>query len=261
MPAERVQKILARAGVASRRGAEALVAAGRVTIDGRPATIGELVDPATARIALDGRLVSLMAHPHVYVALHKPIGVISTVRDRHAARTVLEFVPPAIASTAGRLYPVGRLDRDSEGLILLTNDGDWANRVLHPSRAVEREYAVGLRTPLQPDQIRSLVDGVTLEEGLGRLVHLRAATAIEVARLADLLDPSPEPLVWYRATLVQGWKRQLRRMFGAVGAPIERLVRVRVGTVCLDGLRSGELRVLPAGEAAGVSGGRGRPGR
>jgi len=259
MPAERLQKILAGAGIASRRGAEALIAAGRVTVDGRPATVGEQVDPATARIAVDGRPIPLAAHPHLYVVLHKPIGVTSTVRDRHARRTVLDLVPATVTARAGRLYPVGRLDRDSEGLILLTNDGDWANRVLHPSRAVEREYAIGLRGPLRPDQLRALGEGIALEEGIGRIVHLRPATGIEVARLAELLEPRPEPLAWYRATLVQGWKRQLRRMFGAVGAPIERLVRVRVGTLRLDGLRAGESRLLAASEAAAVAGGRGRP--
>lgn len=259
MPAQRLQKILAEAGVASRRGAEALIASGRVTVDGRPATIGEQVDPATARIAVDGRPLAPAAHPHVYLALHKPIGVTSTVRDRYAARTVLELVPAAVTARAGRLYPVGRLDRDSEGLILLTNDGDWANRVLHPSRAVEREYAIGLPAPLRPDQVQALAQGIALDEGVGRILHLRPATGIEVARLVELLEPRPEPLAWYRATLVQGWKRQLRRMFGAVGAPIERLVRVRIGTLRLDGLRAGESRLLTASEASALAGGRGRP--
>lgn len=253
MVAERIQKVLAAAGVASRRGAEALVASGRVTVDGRPARIGEQVDPAVVRIEVDGRPIPTAPHPRLYLAVHKPAGVTSTVRDRHAERTVLELVPAAVAARAGRLYPVGRLDRDSEGLILLTNDGDWAHRVLHPARGVEREYAVGLRAPLRPEQVAALEAGIELEEGLGRVVHLRPASAVEVGRLAELLEPRPGPLAWYRVTLVQGWKRQLRRMFGAVGAPIERLVRVRVGTVRLDGLRSGESRLLPAGLAAAIA--------
>jgi 23S rRNA pseudouridine2605 synthase len=254
VPVERLQKILAEAGVASRRGSEALIAAGRVTVDGRVATIGDQVDPAGSTIALDGRTIELGHRPRVYLALHKPSGVTSTVRDRHAERTVIDLVPRDLGERAGRLYPVGRLDLESEGLILLTNDGDWANRVLHPSHRVEREYAVGLWGPLRADQERALRDGIALDEGLALVTQLRGTTAIETSRMTALLDPRPGPLVWYRATLEQGWKRQLRRMFAAVGTPIERLVRVRVGTIRLDGLRSGECRVIAASEAATVTG-------
>jgi 23S rRNA pseudouridine2605 synthase len=253
MPPERLQKILARAGVASRRESEALIAAGRVTVDGRVATVGEQADAASATIAVDGRPVAPQSHPRTYLALHKPAGVTSTARDRHAARTVLELVPHDVLARAGRLYPVGRLDLDSEGLIFLTNDGEWTDRVLHPSRGVEREYAVGLRRPLGTEERRALDDGIRLDEGLALLEHLRPMTGSETARLADLLVPLPPPLAWYRATLRQGWKRQLRRMFAAAGCPIERLVRVRVGTVRLDGLRTGESRPLSSREAAAVT--------
>ena len=142
MTAERISKVLAAAGVASRRGADALVAAGRVTVDGRAAALGEKVDPATQAIAVDGRPLRTPDARPLYLALHKPAGVTSTVRDRHAERTVVDLVPADLAR-GGRLYPVGRLDQDSEGLILLTNDGDWAEHVLHPRYEVEREYAVG----------------------------------------------------------------------------------------------------------------------
>jgi len=247
MPEERIQKILANAGVASRRASEALVAAGRVTIDGRTATIGERVDPATAAIEVDGLPVGI-GSARAYIAVHKPAGVTSTVRDRHAARTVLDLVPTALVPDAARLYPVGRLDQDSEGLLLLTNDGDWAERVLHPRFGLTREYAVALWQPLTPDQLGELGAGIRLEEGMARMAApLRRASDSETAQLVATLDPPADPgYVWYRAALGQGWKRQLRRMFGAIGAPIQRLVRVRVGGVELGNLRSGRAkRVRP----------------
>ena len=230
MPEERIQKVLAAAGVASRRAAEELVAAGRVRVDGRPATIGQKVDPLMATIEVDGTPVGIGA-ARAYVALHKPAGVTSTTRDRHAETTVLELIPTALAPDGTRLYPVGRLDQDSEGLLLLTNDGDWAERVLHPRFGVEREYAVALERQLTPDQVRTLNAGIRLDEGLARLAQpLRPRPGRRPASSPQTIDPRPDPaLAWYRATLAQGWKRQLRRMFGAVDAPIARLVRVRLG--------------------------------
>ncbi|HEY6057422.1 MAG TPA: pseudouridine synthase [Candidatus Limnocylindrales bacterium] len=262
MPSERLQKVLATAGVASRRGAEALIAAGRVTVDGRPAVLGERIDPGSARVSIDGRAVELAPRQRIHLALHKPAGVTSTVRDRHAARTVLEYVPPDIAAAAGRLYPVGRLDLESEGLILLTNDGEWAEHVLHPRFGVEREYAVALPRPLAGDERSALEAGIDLDEGLARLVHLRPATAVETRRLATLLDPPPGAgVAWYRVTLRHGWRRQLRRMFAGVGVPIARLVRVRIGPVWLGDLRAGALRVLKPAEARSLPGEvRGRQG-
>lgn len=249
MPEERIQKVLAAAGVASRRAAEELVAAGRVRVDGRPATIGQKVDPTMAAIEVDGTPVGIGA-ARAYVALHKPAGVTSTTHDRHAETTVLELIPTALAPDGTRLYPVGRLDQDSEGLLLLTNDGDWAQRVLHPRFGVEREYAVALERALTPDQVRLLNAGVRLDEGLARLAQpLRPATGTESRQLAQTIDPRPDPaLAWYRATLAQGWKRQLRRMFGAVEAPIVRLVRVRLGPVWLGDLRTGQARPLKSPE-------------
>lgn len=244
MPPERLQKILAGAGVASRRESERLIEAGRVTIDGRLAKLGDQVDPAAATIAVDGRRIGAPAAP-TYLLLHKPLDVISTVRDRHADRTVIEAVPVEYRPPGVRLFPVGRLDRDSEGLIILTNDGDWADRVIHPRHGVEREYAIGLRAPLTGDQIAQLERGVRLEEGIALIGGLRSATDTESRRLSGLLEPPTGPaLAWYRATLRQGWKRQLRRMFGAIGAPVARLVRVRIGTVRLNDMRSGEVRPL-----------------
>jgi len=255
MPEERIQKVLATAGVASRRAAEVLVATGRVRVDGRVAVVGQKVDPVVSTIEVDGSPVGVGV-ARAYVALHKPAGVTSTTRDRHAETTVLELIPTALVPDGTRLYPVGRLDQDSEGLLLLTNDGEWAERVLHPRFGVEREYAVALATPLTADQARLISAGIRLEEGIAKLATpLRATTSVENRVLADTLEPRPDPnLIWYRATLAQGWKRQLRRMFGAVDAPIVRLVRVRIGIVRLGDLRSGRSRNLKAPEVKAMSG-------
>lgn len=259
MPEERIQKLLAAAGVASRRGAEALIGSGRVTVDGRVATLGDRADPDTTAIEVDGRRVQVAALTRpVYLALHKPSGVTSTVRDRHAERVVLDLVPPDLRPASGRLFPVGRLDRDSEGLILLTDDGPWSERVLHPRFGVEREYAVAVDRPLDDRQLDDLRAGVPLEEGTGRFVVMRAASRTETAALAATIRPAARPdLVWYRVTLAQGWKRQVRRMFAAVGAPVRRLVRVRVGTVRLGSLGAGDVRTLTPAEVRRLSTGAG----
>ncbi len=132
------------------------------------------VDAAKAVIAVDGRVIGAASAPE-YLLLHKPAGVTSTVRDRHASKTVLDMIPTALLPEGGRLYPVGRLDQDSEGLLVLTNDGAWADRVLHPRHGIEREYAIGLRAPLsrRPGRRRSR-PGIPLDEGLATLTGLRA---------------------------------------------------------------------------------------
>ncbi|MCU0483288.1 MAG: pseudouridine synthase, partial [Chloroflexi bacterium] len=192
MPDERISRALAAAGVASRRSADALIAAGRVTVDGRPAVLGERVDAARSVIAVDGRPVGA-PQVAVHLALHKPAGVTATVADRHAARTVLELVPPGIVEPGTRLYPVGRLDRDSEGLLLLTNDGPWAERVIHPRHGVEREYAVAVARPLSVAAVEALRTGIELDEGSARVISVRPQVRGETVRLAALLDPPPAP--------------------------------------------------------------------
>lgn len=259
MPPQRIQKVIAAAGLASRREAERLIAAGRVTVDGRVATLGEAVDPESVAIELDGRPIGEPA-PIVHLVVHKPAGVTATVRDPHATATVLSLVPPDLVAGL-RLYPVGRLDRDSEGLLVITNDGAWADRVLHPRYGVEREYAVGLCGPLTEDQYDNLAAGIRLEEGIGRFGHLRRMTPTEIHALSAVVRPGPDELVWYRVTLAQGWKRQVRRMFAAVGAPVERLVRVRIGTLRLGDLHAGGVRRLTTAEVHSLGEGRLAPPR
>jgi len=241
----RVQKALADAGVASRRAADTLVSEGRVTVNGVPAVTGQRVDPAVDALAVDGRPV-VPARRRTYLVLHKPAGVTSTVSDRYAERTVVDLLPDEVRRSGARLYPVGRLDKDSEGLILLTDDGEWAQHLLHPRYGVEREYAVGVRRYITEDQGQALLEGIELDEGLARLVSLRQSTGVEAARLER--DDAAVPLTWYRAVLTQGWKRQLRRMFAAVEAPVERLVRVRLGALRLDDLAPGAVRPLTTAE-------------
>ncbi len=254
----RVQKALADAGVASRRGADALVTAGRVTVNGKPAVTGQRVDPNVDALAVDGRPV-IPAGKRTYLVLHKPAGVTSTVSDRHAQETVLDLVPAELLRPGVRLYPVGRLDKDSEGLLLLTDDGDWAQHLLHPRYGVEREYAVGVRRPLSRSESETLSHGIELDEGVARLVSLRQATRTETGRLERPYDPGtaggtggPDGpgagLYWYRAVIAQGWKRQLRRMFAALHTPVERLVRVRIGTLRLDDMAPGSVRRLSSAE-------------
>jgi len=243
MTRERIQKVIANAGIASRRGGEDLVRAGRVTVDGRRAIIGEQVDPGIQRVEVDGRQLPAVVAARSYWALNKPAGVVSTVRDRHAERTVMDFLPPDVRRSA-RLYPVGRLDEDSEGLLLFTDDGAWADLLLHPRYGVEREYLVGLDRSVTKQQKIALRTGVELEEGLARLDHLDDVTPAQVRNLTLLLEPPHPDYRWYRVVLAQGWKRQIRRMFDVVGMPVRRLVRVRVGSLKLTDLGPGQARRL-----------------
>jgi len=243
MTRERIQKVIANAGIASRRGGEELVRAGRVTVDGRAAIIGEQVDPTMQRVEVDGRQLAGEIAPRSYWVLNKPAGVVSTVRDRHAERTVMDFLPPETRRRS-RLYPVGRLDEESEGLLLFTDDGAWAELLLHPRFGVEREYVVGLDRSVTKQQKLALRTGIELEEGLARLDHLDDLTPAQIRNLSLLLEPPHPEYRWYRVVLAQGWKRQIRRMFDAVGMPVRRLVRVRVGSLKLTDLPPGQVRRL-----------------
>ena len=244
MASERLQKLIARAGLASRRRAEELIADGRVRVNGAVAQLGSSADPAVDRIEVDGRPLP-SASRAVHLAVHKPPGFLSSAHDERGRRSVVALVDAA----GERLWPAGRLDVESEGLMLLTNDGDWANRVLHPRYGNEREYAA-LVTPAPTRAVlQRLRDGVTLEDGPARLLSARfALPPPEVERERD------EGGAWLQVQIGEGRKREVRRLFDAVDARVERLVRTRIGSLRLNGLRSGQWRRLRPAEVAALVG-------
>jgi 23S rRNA pseudouridine2605 synthase len=242
MASERLQKILARAGVSSRRGAETLIADGRVSVNGVRAALGDSADAERDRIELDGR--PLRAAPEaIHLAVHKPRGFLSSARDERGRRSVVALVDAG----GERLWPAGRLDVESEGLMLLTNDGEWANRILHPRYETVREYAALVDPRPNREQLARLRRGVELEDGPARLLDARhAPPPPEVAR------DRHETGSWLRVRIGEGRKREVRRLFDAVDARVERLVRTRIGPLTLDGLEEGEWRRLRPREVAAL---------
>ena len=248
MPAERLQKLLAQSGIASRRRAEELVAAGRVTVNGAPGTLGQRADPSVDRVAVDGKPI-LAGAPLVHLAVHKPRGLLSSTRDERGRRSVLSLIGPEMTTNGARLWPAGRLDADSEGLMLLTNDGPWANRVLHPRYGLEREYAALVHPAPSAAALGQLRSGVELDDGPARILGVRAAPPPdEVGREPDELG------TWLRVRIGEGRKREVRRLFAAIGHDVGRLVRIRLGPLALDGLAVGEWRTLSGAEVAALSG-------
>lgn len=232
---ERLQRALARAGFGSRRSSEVLIAEGRVRINGVVATLGDKVDPTTDRVELNGVEINLDPDAR-YLALNKPAGVVTTMRDPQGRTDITGFLP----TEGPRVFPVGRLDRDSEGLLLLTNDGDLANRLMHPSFGVEKEYLAEVEGVPAASHVRALRSGVELDDGPARAAAVRIVDA-QVGR-GQL-----------RIVMTEGRKREVRRLLAAVGLPVVRLVRLRVGPVHLGRLRPGELRDLSPKEIIGLS--------
>jgi 23S rRNA pseudouridine2605 synthase len=228
---ERLQKILAAAGVASRRAAEDLIRAGRVTVNGEVATLGESADADRDAIAFDGE--AIQREPLEYWIVNKPRGVLTTVSDPEGRSTVLDLVQESTA----RLFPVGRLDLLSEGLVLLTNDGPLAHSLLHPSFGEEREYRVTVRGSIDRSTLRRISEGVELEDGLTAPARAGAARFDRETRTTR-----------FALTLVEGKKRQIRRMMRELGHPVVRLVRVRMGPLELGRLVSGKARPLRSRE-------------
>jgi 23S rRNA pseudouridine2605 synthase len=225
VPDERLQKILARAGFGSRRACEQLIVEGRVTVDGQPARLGQRVDPESARIECDG--VEIGVRPGlVHYLLNKPAGHVTTADDPQGRPTVVELVPGE-----PRVFAVGRLDLDTEGLLLLTNDGSLAQRLTHPSHGVEKEYLAHVEGRPSRAALRRLREGVTLDDG---------PTA--PARVAAV---EPDVL---RITIHEGRNRQVRRMCEAIGHPVRRLVRTRIGPLADRSLAPGEWRPLEPAE-------------
>ena len=227
--AERLQKVIARSGLTSRRGADSLIVEGRVSVDGQVARPGQRVDPATAEVLVDG--TRLPVNPGlVYYLVHKPLGVISTTRDPEGRTTVVDLVP-----SRPRVYPVGRLDADTTGLILLTNDGGFANLVTHPRYGIAKTYeALVEGTPRARDLAR-IRRGVELEDGPARAI---AARKIGSDGHRSHLEIS----------MGEGRNREVRRLCAAVGFPVVRLHRTSIGKLRDRTLAPGEWRRLEVGE-------------
>jgi 23S rRNA pseudouridine2605 synthase len=222
---ERLQKVLARVGRGSRRACEELIAAGRVTVNGDVATLGRRVDPERDRVAVDGVPISVRPD-HVYYLLNKPPGVITTASDPGGRPTVLSLVPDS-----PRVFAVGRLDAGTEGLLLLTNDGELAHRLAHPRFGIEKEYLAEVGGRPSPGALRRLREGVDLEDG--RTAPARVALV---------------PPAGLRITIHEGRNRQVRRMCDAVGLPVRRLVRTRIGPLADRRLSPGSWRELTRAE-------------
>jgi 23S rRNA pseudouridine2605 synthase len=241
---ERLQKLLARAGLGSRRACEVLIAEGRVTVDGEVAVLGTRADPARSRIVVDGVPV-VVDDTRVYWLLNKPTGYVTTARDPQGRSTVVELVP-----SEPRVFAVGRLDRDTEGLLLLTNDGELAELLTHPRHGVEKEYLAEVEGVPSAGALRALREGVELDDGPAHAVR-----AVVVQRARD--GGSAVEIV-----LKEGRKRIVRRMCAEIGHPVRRLVRTRIGPLADPKLAPGTHRALTGAEVrslyAAAIGGRDR---
>jgi 23S rRNA pseudouridine2605 synthase len=233
-PAERLQKVLANAGVGSRRASEELIAAGRVTVDGNVATLGDKVDPSTAVVHVDGQRVVTDTRL-LYLAMNKPRGVVSTMDDERGRAAVADY----LGNLSQRVYHVGRLDADSEGLLLLTNDGQLAHRLTHPSYGVTKTYLAEVAGPVPRALGRQLRAGVELDDGPASVDSFRLVDAVGRSALVELV-------------LHEGRNHVVRRLMDAVGHPVSRLVRTAIGPIKLGDLKPGRTRRLTNAEVAAL---------
>ncbi len=227
----RLQKLLASAGFGSRRDVERFISESRVTVNGRVAKLGDRADPGADEIRFDGE--RLLRERPTYWIVHKPRGVVTTVRDDEGRRTIVDLLPHKV----GRLFPVGRLDRETTGLVLMTNDGDAAHVLLHPSLGNEREYRVNVKGRIDSKAVTRLERGVSLEEG-----------RTSPARVSDIRFDADSGTSSFSLTLSEGKKRQIRRSLLVLGFPVRRLVRVRMGPLRIGRLAVGEARPLRSEE-------------
>lgn len=242
MSRERLQKVMAHAGIASRRASEELISQGRVSVNGTVAELGTKADPATDDIRLDGERINVDVEL-VHVMLNKPQGVVSTADDPEGRPTVTDLV-----TLPQRLYPVGRLDLDSEGLLLLTNDGELTNALLHPSSQVDKIYVALVRGTVKDHTVTTLLDGVELDDGWAR------PTSCEVLE-------SQRDRTLIQLTMTEGRKREVRRMLAEVSHPVLRLARVAFAGVELGDLGQGNWRFLTQQEIGRLHAAvEGRPG-
>ncbi len=230
-PSVRLQKFLADAGICSRRAAEQLIAQGEVWVNGRPAELGQKIDPAADKIVVEGRQVrAATVQPKITVAVHKPRGLICSNDDPHNPETVFALLPPKLAKL--RFFCAGRLDKDSEGLVILTTDGDLAQRLTHPSQQVTKRYLVVLERGFPRDKIPRLLNGIIAEDGERLKVEY-----------ANLINPNPAGLATsLDVHMHHGKKREIRQLFLGLGFPVKRLKRYQIGAFSLRGLslRSGK---------------------
>jgi len=229
MTEERIQKLLAQAGLGSRRACEEFISEHRVTVNGKMVELGAKADPIRDVIKVDGKRVQFESK-RIYLALNKPIGVVTTNSDEFGRKTVRDLIP-----IEGHLYPVGRLDADSEGLVLLTNDGDLANALTHPRYEHEKEYRVLVEGEPSASTLKAWRHGVLLEG------QKTAPAKVEVTG-------GDRGLTWVRVTMHEGRKRQIREVAGMLGHPVKYLQRVRIGPIRLINLKVGEWRHLSASE-------------
>jgi 23S rRNA pseudouridine2605 synthase len=230
---ERLQKILSQAGAASRREAETMITAGRVAVNGQVVTeLGSKADALLDRVTLDGKPLSLSVKK-LYILLYKPAGYMTTLKDPEGRPLVTDL----LKGVKERVYPVGRLDYNTEGLLLLTNDGAWANSLAHPRHEVDKEYLVRVQGRVTAAQTEELSAGVRMEDGMS------APAQVRIARESD-------NNTWLSIVIHEGKYRQIRRMCEAVGLSVVRLKRVRYGSLELGKIRAGEYRMLTSEEVA-----------
>jgi len=227
---ERLQKVMAHAGVASRRKSEEIIAEGRVKVNGVVVTeMGTKVDPAQDTIEVDGEEIE--KETKTYLKLHKPRGYVTTVNDPQGRQTVMDL----IHGIDKRIYPVGRLDLDSSGLLLLTNDGDLTHKITHPSHELDKEYMVVVNGELSQEEINRFKNGIQLEEGKTSPAKI------------EMVNQDPKNTT-YQVIIHEGMNRQIRRMFDQLGYEVVSLIRVRIGNISLGSLKPGEYRKLSSKE-------------
>lgn len=243
MAKERLQKLIARSGLCSRREADRLVSEGRVAVNGRTAVLGDKADPETDHIKVDGKRLKA-AEPSRYVLLYKPRAVMTTCDDPEERTTVIDLVRPVVKE---RVFPVGRLDYQSEGLLLLTNDGDLAARVTHPRYGVVREYMVKIRGDLDEAQIRQLRAGTAIDGH-----HVKPLSAERVRKSAGGTS------TWWRVEVTEGRTHEVRQLFFRAGRLVQRLRRSAIGPIRDSSLRSGDFRMLTEDEVKALRRAAGR---
>lgn len=223
----RIQKYLSAAGYCSRRKAEELILANRVMINNKPASIGDIIDPAKDKVAVDGKIVKNKSVP-IYILLYKPKGYVSTSKDPEGRKTVLDLV----SDIKERVYPVGRLDYDTEGLIILTNDGEFTNILTHPSHSIEKVYKARCNGNITKDKIKILQEGIIIDDS-----YMTGKANIYYAEnFKDYFE--------IEIGITEGRNRQIRKMFEAIGNPVIKLKRISIGFLKLDKLKRGKYRLL-----------------